>query len=46
MLAFEGGWGRGGMELRLETTHRGGDGALARTDMTAALPFKRTRESM
>jgi hypothetical protein len=34
------------MELRLESAHRGGDGGLARTDTTAAVPFKRTRKSM
>jgi hypothetical protein len=34
------------MELRLESAHRGGDGALACADMIAALPFKRMRESM
>jgi hypothetical protein len=46
MLAFEGGRERGGMELRLESTHRGGDGALACADTIAALSFKRMRESM
>jgi hypothetical protein len=42
-------WGGGvwvGMELRLESTHRGGDGALACADTIAALSFKRMRESM
>jgi hypothetical protein len=34
------------MELRLESAHKGGDGALARADTTAALPFERMRESM
>jgi hypothetical protein len=34
------------MELQLESAHKGGDGALARTDTTAVLPFERMRESM
>jgi hypothetical protein len=33
------------MELRLESAHRGGNGALARADTTAALSFQRMRES-
>jgi hypothetical protein len=34
------------MELRLESTHRGGDGVLAYLDMIAMLSFERMRESM